>query len=52
MNSSFSSISFEAESAIKFKKFAKTLEKTHTELLNALLDGTITFSERKNEYNN
>ena len=36
-NSSFSSISFEAESAIKFKKFAKTLEKTHTELLNELM---------------
>ena len=35
--SSFSSISFEAESAIKFKKFAKTLEKTHTELLNELM---------------
>ena len=39
MNSSFSSISFDAETAIKFKKFAKTLEKTHTELLNELLEG-------------
>ena len=37
MNSSFSSISFEAESAIKFKKLAKDKIKTHTELLNELM---------------
>ena len=35
--SSFSSISFEAESAIKFKKTSKMLGKTHTELLNELM---------------
>lgn len=46
MNSSFSSISFEAESAIKFKKFAKTLEKTHTELLNQLLDYAVINSKK------
>ena len=44
--SSFSSISFEAETAIKFKKFAKTLEKTHTELLNELLDYAVTNSKK------
>ena len=35
--SSFSSISFEAESAIKFKKLAREQNKTHTELLNELM---------------
>ena len=35
--SSFSSISFEAETAIKFKKLAKEQSKTHTELLNELM---------------
>ena len=40
MNSSFSSISFEAETAIKFKKTAKMLSKTHTELLNELMEET------------
>ena len=35
--SSFSSISFEAESAIKFKKRAKDQNKTHTELLDSLM---------------
>jgi len=35
--SSFSSISFEAESAIKFKKLAKDQDKTHTQLLNELM---------------
>ena len=38
MNSSFSSISFEAESAIKFKKLAREQNKTHTELLNELME--------------
>ena len=37
MNSSFSSISFEAETAIKFKKKSKEKNKTHTELLNELM---------------
>ena len=37
MNSSFSSISFEAETAIKFKKLAREQNKTHTELLNELM---------------
>ena len=37
MNSSFSSISFDAETAIKFKKLAKEQSKTHTELLNELM---------------
>ena len=37
-NSSFSSISFEAESAIKFKKLAREQNKTHTELLNELME--------------
>ena len=36
-NSSFSSISFEAETAIKFKKLAKEQGKTHTELLDGLM---------------
>mgnify|MGYP005837680323 FL=1 len=35
--SSFSSISFEAESAIKFKKLAKEKDLSHTELLNELI---------------
>ena len=38
MNSSFSSISFEAETAIKFKKKSKEKNKTHTELLNELMN--------------
>ena len=38
MNSSFSSISFDAETAIKFKKLAKDENKTHTELLNELIE--------------
>ena len=38
MNSSFSSISFDAETAIKFKKLAKEQDKTHTELLNKMID--------------
>ena len=51
--SSFSSISFEAESAIKFKKTSKMLGKTHTELLNELMkkikweDETIWEKERR-----
>ena len=36
--SSFSSISFEAETAIKFKKLAREQNKTHTELLNELME--------------
>tara|TARA_R110002020_G_scaffold348938_1_gene562593 strand:- start:92 stop:298 length:207 start_codon:yes stop_codon:yes gene_type:complete len=35
--SSFSSISFETESAIKFKELAKEKDMTHTELLNELM---------------
>ena len=37
-SSSFSSISFEAESVIKFKRMAKNYGKTHTELLNDLIE--------------
>ena len=37
LNPSFSSISFEAESAIKFKKLAREQNKTHTELLNQMI---------------
>ena len=37
MNSSFSSISFDAETAIKFKKLAKEQDKTHTGLLSQLM---------------
>ena len=37
MNSSFSSISFEAESAKRFKQWAKEQDKTHTELLDELM---------------
>ena len=37
-NSSFSSISFDAESASEFKKLAKEKNKTHTELLNELME--------------
>ena len=37
-NSSFSSISFDTETAIKFKKLAKDQDKTHTELLNELME--------------
>ena len=33
MNSSFSSISFEAETAMRFKKLAKEKDMTHTQLL-------------------
>ena len=36
--SSFSSISFETETAIKFKKLAKDENKTHTKLLNELMN--------------
>ena len=36
--SSFSSISFEAESAIKFKKLDREQNKTHTQLLNELIE--------------
>jgi hypothetical protein len=35
--SSFSSISFEVKSAIKFKELAKQKDMTHTELLNELM---------------
>ena len=35
--SSFSSISFETETAIRFKKLAKEQDKTHTKLLNELI---------------
>ena len=38
MNSSFSSISFDSETAIKFKKLAKDQDKTHTQLLNELIE--------------
>ena len=38
MNSSFSSISFDSETSIKFKKLAKEQEKTHTQLLNELIE--------------
>ena len=38
MNSSFSSISFDAETAIKFKEWAREQNKTHTELLNELME--------------
>ena len=36
-NPSFSSISFDTETAIKFKKLAKEQDKTHTQLLNELM---------------
>ena len=36
--SSFSSISFEAESVIKFKKLAREQNKTHSELMEILFD--------------
>jgi len=36
--SSFSSISFEVQSAIKFKELAKEKDMTHTELLNELME--------------
>ena len=38
MNSSFSSISFELETVNKYKKLAKEQSKTHTELLNELME--------------
>ena len=38
MNSSFSSISFDAETAIKFKKLAREQNKTHTEFLDELMN--------------
>ena len=37
MNSSFSSISFEAETAMRFKKMARIKDMTHTQLLNELM---------------
>ena len=36
--SSFSSISFDAETAKRFKETAKKIDKTHTETLNYFLD--------------
>jgi len=36
--SSFSSISFDSETAIKFKKLAREQNKTHTQLLNELIE--------------
>ena len=36
--SSFASISFDSETAIKFKKLAREQNKTHTELLNELME--------------
>ena len=42
-NSSFSSISFDAETAIKFKKLAKEQEKTHTELLEIIMNAQPTY---------
>ena len=45
MNSSFSSISFDSETAIKFKKLAKDQDKTHTQLLNELMWSIMDFSE-------
>ena len=44
-SSSFSSISFDSETAIKFKKLAKEQEKTHTQLLNELMWSIMDFSE-------
>ena len=38
MNSSFSSISFDTKTAIKFKKLAKDANITHTQLLNDLIE--------------
>ena len=35
--SSFSSISFDSETAIKFKKLAKQYNQTHTELFNQMI---------------
>ena len=37
MNSSFSSISFEAETAMRFKKMARIRDMTHTQLLENML---------------
>ena len=49
MNSSFSSISFDAETAIKFKKLAREQNKTHTELMEILFDCHKYCLDRKNE---
>ena len=38
MNSSFSSISFDADTAKRFKELAKEKNKTHTKLLDEFLD--------------
>ena len=47
MNSSFSSISFDAETAIKFKKLAREQNKTHTELLNELMKWFVKYAAQK-----
>ena len=47
-NSSFSSISFEAETAKRFKETSKILGKTHTELLNDLMKKITTYEEMVN----
>ena len=46
--SSFSSISFEAETAKRFKETSKILGKTHTELLNDLMKKITTYEEMVN----
>ena len=49
-NSSFSSISFDAETAIKFKKLAKDQDKTHTQLLNELMEQLSRYYPRWKEW--
>ena len=45
--SSFSSISFDTETAIKFKKLAKEQNKTHTELLNQMIIDSIKINNKE-----
>ena len=47
--SSFSSISFDAETAKRFKELAKEQNKTHTELMQILFDCYKYCLDRKNE---
>ena len=47
MNSSFSSISFDAKTAIKFKKLAKQYNQTHTELLNQMIIDSIKINNKE-----
>ena len=47
MNSSFSSISFEAETVKRFKELSKQYNKTNTELLNQMIIDSIKINNKE-----